>query len=99
LRRGLIQARGAKSRRRAQLAQLDIGFKRRGFDRFFAKPIMWAVAQTLPDFRSFSTVRYAADGYNVPWDRVFQDVTVCLAYVIGLSILGYFLLRTREVAK
>ena len=70
-----------------------------GFDKFFAKPIMWAVAQMLPDFRSFSTVRYAADGYNVPWDRVFQDVTVCLGYVIGLSILGYFLLRTREVAK
>jgi hypothetical protein len=70
-----------------------------GLDKFFAKPIMWAVAQTLPDFRSFSTVRYAADGYNVPWDRVFQDVTVCLGYVIGLSIIGYFLLRTREVAK
>jgi hypothetical protein len=70
-----------------------------GFDRFFAKPIMWAVAQTLPDFRAFSTVRYAADGYNVPWDRVFQDTTTCLGYVIGLSLLGYFLLRTREVAQ
>ena len=53
----------------------------------------------LPDFRAFSTVRYAADGYNVPWDRVFQDVTVCLGYVIGLSVLGYFLLRTREIAR
>jgi hypothetical protein len=70
-----------------------------GFDRFFAKPIMWAVAQCLPDFRAFSTVLYAADGYNVPWNRVFQDVTVCLGYVIGLSILGYFLLRTREIAR
>ena len=70
-----------------------------GFDTYFAKPIMWAVAQCLPDFRAFSTVRYAADGYNVPWDRVFQDVTVCLGYVIGLSIIGYFLLRTREIAR
>lgn len=70
-----------------------------GFDRFIAKPIMWAVAQCLPDFRAFSTVRYAADGYNVPWNRVFQDMTTCLGYVVGLSILGYFLLRTREVAK
>jgi hypothetical protein len=70
-----------------------------GFDRFFAKPIMWAVAQCLPDFSAFSTVRYAADGYNVPWDRVFQDATTCLGYVVGLSILGYFLLRTREVAR
>jgi ABC-type transport system involved in multi-copper enzyme maturation permease subunit len=70
-----------------------------GFDTYFAKPIMWAVAQCLPDFRAFSTVGYAADGYNVPWNRVFQDATVCLGYVIGLSILGYFLLRTREIAR
>jgi hypothetical protein len=69
------------------------------FDDYFAEPIMWAIAQCLPDFGAFSTVGYAADGYNVPWNRVFQDVTVCLGYVIGLSILGYFLLRTREVAR
>lgn len=70
-----------------------------GFDKFFAKPIMWAIAQCLPDFRAFSTIRYAAEGYNVPWDRVFQDVTVALGYVVGLSVLGYFLLRTREIAR
>lgn len=70
-----------------------------GFDRFFAKPIMWATAQFLPDFSAFSTVEYAAEGYNVPWDRVFQDVTTCVAYVAGLSLIGYFLLRTREVAR
>jgi hypothetical protein len=52
----------------------------------------------LPDFSAFSTVNYAADGYNVPWDRVAQDVTTCLGYVVALSVLGYFLLRTREVA-
>jgi hypothetical protein len=69
------------------------------FDDWFAEPIMWAVAQTLPDFSAFSTVEYAAEGYNVPWNRVFQDATVCLGYVVGLSILGYFLLRTREVAR
>jgi ABC-type transport system involved in multi-copper enzyme maturation permease subunit len=69
------------------------------FDDYFAEPMMWAIAQCLPDFGAFSTVGYAADGYNVPWNRVFQDVTVCLGYVVGLSILGYFLLRTREVAR
>ncbi|MBX3432692.1 MAG: ABC transporter permease [Pirellulales bacterium] len=63
------------------------------------KGFMWCVAQVLPDFRSLSAVRYAADGYNVPWDRVWQDLTVCGAYVAGLSILGFFLLRTREVAR
>ena len=60
---------------------------------------MWAVGQCLPDFAAFSTVDYAADGYNVPWDRVLQDVTTCLGFVVALSVLGFFLLRTREVAQ
>jgi ABC-type transport system involved in multi-copper enzyme maturation permease subunit len=70
-----------------------------GFDTYISRPIMWAVGQCLPDFSAFSTVDYAADGYNVPWDRVTQDVTACLGFVVALSILGFFLLRTREVAK
>lgn len=70
-----------------------------GFDKFVARPAMWAVAQLLPDFASFSTVRYAADGYLVPWDRVLQDLTVCLGYVAGAAVLGFFLFRTREVAR
>ena len=37
--------------------------------------MMWAVGQCLPDFSAFSTVSYAADGYNVPWDRVAADVS------------------------
>jgi hypothetical protein len=69
------------------------------FDNFIARPIMWAVGQCLPDFSAFSTVRYAADGYNVPWDRVAQDLTTCLGYIVALSVVGFFLLRTREVAK
>jgi ABC-type transport system involved in multi-copper enzyme maturation permease subunit len=83
------------------MVKLDEGFLTTfvtGFDRFVSRPLMWSVAQCLPDFSAFSTVRYAADGYNVPWDRVFQDVTTCLGYVVALSVLGYFLLRTREVA-
>ena len=70
-----------------------------GFDRFIARPIMWCIGQTLPDFSALSTARFAAEGYNVPWDRVFQDVTTGLGYVVALSILGFFLLRTREVAR
>lgn len=60
---------------------------------------MWSIAQVLPDFSAFSTVNFAAFGYNVPIDRVLQDLTVFLAYFVGLAVLGYFLLRTREIAK
>lgn len=60
---------------------------------------MLSLAQILPDFRSFSTVDYVADGFNIPWNKLGQDLTVGLAYIAGLFIIGYFLLRTREVAK
>ena len=61
--------------------------------------LMWSVAQVLPDFSAFSTVNFAAYGFNVPTDRVSQDLTTCLGYIVGLGVVGYFLLRTREVAK
>jgi ABC-type transport system involved in multi-copper enzyme maturation permease subunit len=61
--------------------------------------LMLSVAQVLPNFSSFSTVDFAADGFSVPPEKVGQDLTVCLAYVVGLVVIGYFLLRTREVAK
>jgi len=61
--------------------------------------LMWSVAQVLPDFSAFSTVDFAAYGFSVPTDRVLQDMTTCLGYVIGLAVIGYFLFRTREVAR
>ena len=60
---------------------------------------MWSVAQVLPDFAAFSTVAFAASGFDVPVDKVLQDLTTCLAYIAGLTVIGYFLLRTREVAR
>lgn len=60
---------------------------------------MWTLAQVLPDFSALSTIAFAAYGFDVPADRVYQDLTMCAAYVVGLSIVGYFLLRTREVAR
>ena len=60
---------------------------------------MQSLAFVLPDFRSFSTVSYVAYGYNIPMNQLFQDLTVCFAYVAGLFVIGYFFLRTREVAK
>ena len=63
------------------------------------KVAMQSLAFVLPDFRSFSTVSYVAYGYNIPMNQLNQDLLVCFAYLLGLFILGYFFLRTREVAK
>jgi hypothetical protein len=61
--------------------------------------IMISMAQVLPDFRSFSTVDYVAYGFDIPTNQLAQDLTVTVAYIIGLFVIGYFFLRTREVAK
>ncbi len=63
------------------------------------KQAMLSLAQVLPDFRSFSTVDYVAYGFNIPTNKISQDVAVTAAYVLGLCVIGYFCLRTREVAK
>ena len=63
--------------------------------RFF----MMGVAYVLPDFSSFSTTNFSAYGYDIPGVLVAENLTVCLGYVAGLAVLGYFLLRTREVAR
>lgn len=64
------------------------------------KGAMRAVSNVLPDFSTFlDRVRYVADGFSIPTDAVLQDLTVTLAYVVGMAIVGYFCLRTREVAK
>jgi ABC-type transport system involved in multi-copper enzyme maturation permease subunit len=63
------------------------------------KQAMLSLAQVLPDFRSFSTVDYVAYGFNIPSNQIAQDLVVTAAYVLGLFVIGYFCLRTREVAK
>ncbi|QDS98380.1 ABC transporter permease [Adhaeretor mobilis] len=68
-------------------------------DTFISRPLMWGVGQILPDFQYLDSSNYAAEGYNLPWDRIFQDLTICGGYVVAFSVLGYFLLRTREVAR
>ncbi len=60
---------------------------------------MQSLVYLLPDFRSFSTVSYVAYGFNIPVNQLAQDVTVCAAFLVGMFVCGYFLLRTREVAK
>jgi ABC-type transport system involved in multi-copper enzyme maturation permease subunit len=57
------------------------------------------VSYVLPDFNHLSKVRWVAEGFDVPVTLTSQDVVVALAYVLGMFVVGYFFLRTREVAK
>ncbi len=60
--------------------------------------MMRLVAFMLPDFRSFSTVDYVAYGYNISGDLLAQHCAATLAFVLVLAVIGYFCLRTRELA-
>ena len=48
---------------------------------------------------ALQTRSYVAYGFNIPMNQIYQDLTVCGAYLVGLFVIGYFFLRTREVAK
>lgn len=60
---------------------------------------MLSLAYLLPDFRSFSTVDYVKYGFNIPADQIAQILTSGLAFTLVLFVIGYFFLRTREIAK
>ncbi len=66
---------------------------------FVVTKLMWTVAQVLPDFGRFNTIRYVAEGFNIPANQVVQDVLIGLSFTAVLFVVGYFFLRTREVAK
>jgi hypothetical protein len=61
--------------------------------------LMKLVTYLLPDFSRFSDVDYVAHGFNIPSNLLGMQVTSALGYVIALTIIGYFFLRTREVAR
>ena len=60
--------------------------------------ILWAVAYLVPDYSSFSNADYVAYGYNVPADLWVQQCSVTVIYIFVITCLGYFFLRTREIA-
>ena len=61
--------------------------------------IMKMVTSLLPDFSRFSDVDYVAHGFDIPPSLLGAQVVSALGYVAAMSLIGYFFLRTREVAR
>jgi hypothetical protein len=61
--------------------------------------LMRIFVDILPDFRQLSTVRNVADGYDISANLLAQDIVTGLGYLAGLFLAGFFLFRTREVAR
>ncbi len=57
-----------------------------------------ALAVALPNYTSFSTADYVAHGYNIPAVQILMDLLKTGAYVLIVSMIGYFFMKTREIA-
>jgi hypothetical protein len=60
--------------------------------------LLTAATYVLPDYNQFDTATFVADGYNIFGDLVAQQLTMAAVYFIAVSIVGYFFLKTREIA-
>jgi hypothetical protein len=57
-----------------------------------------ALASFLPDYFRFSTAEFVASGYNISSNLLAQHVLITLGYVLVVSMVAYFFLKTRELA-
>jgi hypothetical protein len=69
------------------------------FDKIVLRPFIFAVCNVVPDFRQLSDVEYVAEGFSIPMNNLLSHGLVTLGYLFPVFVLGYFLLKIREVAK
>ena len=66
--------------------------------------VMRAASQVMPNFSDFgenggmNTSRFLATGFDIPANIIGQHVTIALAYFLVAVCVGYFFLKTREIA-
>ncbi|MFK7768509.1 MAG: ABC transporter permease [Mariniblastus sp.] len=61
--------------------------------------ILNAITYLAPDFSALNFSDFLTYGYAINNDRIFVAVAITLAFCMGLTVLGYFALKTREIAK
>lgn len=69
--------------------------------RLFDKGILGLLAGVtylLPNFNDFSTIHFVAYGYDVNNDLLAEHAVLAFAFCLVTSIVGYFFLKTREIA-
>ncbi|MEZ6095084.1 MAG: hypothetical protein R3C03_12785 [Pirellulaceae bacterium] len=52
-----------------------------------------------PDFSSLNFSQLLSLGYSIRVDNIFVALLIALGFFVGFSVLGYFSLKTREIAK
>ncbi|MDP6442512.1 MAG: hypothetical protein QF805_01855, partial [Pirellulaceae bacterium] len=60
--------------------------------------LMWFATKILPDFRQFDTSSHVAYGFNISSNLMGQNTLTTFGFVLVLAIVGYYFLKTREIA-
>ncbi|MGO9597248.1 MAG: ABC transporter permease [Isosphaeraceae bacterium] len=61
-------------------------------------PVMSMFVYVVPNFQALDVSNTVADGFAVGWSTMLSNTLLALAYTLPFSIVGYFILRNREVA-
>ncbi len=61
-------------------------------------PVMSMLVYVVPNFQSLDVSNSVADGFAVGWGTMLLNACLALAYALPFSIVGYFILKNREVA-
>ena len=64
--------------------------------------LVWLLAgltYLAPDFSQLDFSDFLTFGYSIDPQRLIVALVITAAFVVGLTILGYFALKTREIAK
>jgi hypothetical protein len=68
-----------------------------GLDQGFA----WLVRRFLnvvPDVYAYNWTNFVQEGFNIPFESLVMNLVVVVGYLLPWFILGYYLMRSREVA-
>ncbi|MFV1965760.1 MAG: ABC transporter permease [Pirellulaceae bacterium] len=68
-----------------------------GVDVVFMKG-MQVASNVLPNYRQFDTTEWVAYGYNIQGGLLSINMLTALTYFAVVAVVGYFFLKTREVA-
>ncbi|QEH38196.1 hypothetical protein OJF2_67940 [Aquisphaera giovannonii] len=61
-------------------------------------PLMSPLVYLVPNFQALDVSNTVADGFAVTWGAMLSNTLLAIAYALPFSIVGYFILKNREVA-
>jgi ABC-type transport system involved in multi-copper enzyme maturation permease subunit len=60
--------------------------------------ILRRVLDILPDVDRWSWANYVASGFSIPWAEIVINSLVLAGYLLLVGVIGYYLMKSREVA-